>query len=463
MEAVLLIDFGSTYTKVTAVDLENKAIIGTSKAFTTIESDICEGLNNALDKLKSQHKDLSIKEMFACSSAAGGLRMVAIGLVPDLTAEAAKRAALSAGAKVMKVFSYELNESEAEEIENIRPDIILLTGGTDGGNKEVILHNAKILASLETKAPIIIAGNKSVQEKVADILSEKEITICENVMPELDVLNIESARLAIREVFLRRIVYAKGLSKVKDLIEGIIMPTPSAVLAAAKLLGEGTKKEKGIGDLIVVDVGGATTDIHSVAEGLPSKGGVLLKGLPEPFVKRTVEGDLGVRYSADALVCTCGIDELLNKAELSEDQINEYQQFIKTNPGYITDSDEIFGKFDFGLASLAVKNATKRHVGTIETHYTPFGATYVQTGKDLTTVRNIIGTGGPIINCKRAKEVLKESLFDPLEPTVLKPMRGKIFIDSKYIFAAMGLLAVKYPDIALSIMKNEIKLILEVD
>lgn len=463
MEAVLLIDFGSTYTKVTAVDLENKAIIGTSKAFTTIESDICEGLENALDILKSKCSDLTVKEMFACSSAAGGLRMVAIGLVPDLTAEAAKRAALSAGAKVMKVFSYELNDSEAREIDDIRPDIILLTGGTDGGNREVILHNAKMLATLDTKAPIIIAGNKSVQEKVADILSEREITICENVMPELGVLNIESARLAIREVFLKRIVYAKGLSKINKLIEGIIMPTPSAVLKAAKLLGEGTKNQKGIGDLIVADVGGATTDIHSVAEGLPSKGGVLLKGLPEPFVKRTVEGDLGVRYSADALIDSCNVEELLKRTDLTKSQVEDYQKLIKRNPGFITDDDEVFKKFDFGLAALAVKNAVDRHVGRIETHYTPFGATYVQTGKDLTTVRNIIGTGGPIINCKRAKEVLKESLFDSMEPSILKPMRGKIFIDSKYILASMGLLAVKYPDIALTIMKKDIKLILEVN
>jgi uncharacterized protein (TIGR01319 family) len=234
-------------------------------------------------------------------------------------------------------------------------------------------------------------------------------------------------------------------------------------LGAAKLLSEGTKKEKGIGDLIVVDVGAATTDIHSIADGLPSKGGVLLKGLEEPFVKRTVEGDLGVRYSADALVDTCGLEELLNKTELSENNIDEYQNVIKTNPSYIANEDEMFQRFDFGLASLAVKNAVLRHVGRIETHYTPFGATYVQTGKDLTTVKNIIGTGGPIINCNKAQEVLKESLFDSCEPTVLRPMRGKIFIDCKYILAAMGLLAVKYPDIALSIMKNEIKLILEVD
>lgn len=463
MEAVLLVDFGSTYTKVTAVDLVNKVVIGTSKAFTTIESDICEGLNKALDILKTKYGDLTIKEMYACSSAAGGLKMVAIGLVPDLTAEAAKRAALSAGAKVMKVFSYELNESEAKEIENIRPDIILLTGGTNGGNRKVILHNAKVLASLETVAPIIIAGNKSVQEKVAEILKDKEITICENVMPELGTLNIESARLAIREVFLEKIVYAKGLSKVNKLIKGIIMPTPSAVLKAAKLLGEGTKNQKGIGDLIVADVGGATTDIHSIAEGLPSKGGVLLKGLPEPYVKRTVEGDLGVRYSADALIESSGINELIEITDLTKSEIERYQELIRNNPGFITDSDEEFEKFDFGLAALAVKNAINRHVGTIETHYTPFGATYVQTGKDLTTVRNIIGTGGPIINCKRAKEVLRESLFETIKPSILKPLRGKIYLDSKYILASMGLLAVKYEDIALTIMKRDIKLILEVN
>jgi uncharacterized protein (TIGR01319 family) len=459
MEAVLLIDFGSTYTKITAVDIRSKYVIGSSKAFTTIETDICEGLNNAITNLRKKYGEINIKEMYACSSAAGGLKMIAVGLVPDLTAEAAKRAALSAGAKVMKVYSYELNDTEAKEIEQLRPDIILLTGGTDGGNREVIFHNAEVISKLHIKVPIIIAGNKSVQQNVAKILQNKEITICENVMPELGELNIEPARLAIREVFLQKIIYAKGLSKVKDLIEGILMPTPSAVLSAAKLLAQGTENEKGIGDLIVVDVGGATTDIHSIAEGLPSKGGVLLKGLPEPLVKRTVEGDLGVRYSADSLIESCTMKEMVNKSELNEKQIIEYIKLIKENPSFVPDND-IYERCDFSLASLAVKNAVNRHVGTIETHYTPFGATYVQTGKDLTTTRKIIGTGGPIINCNRVTDILEQSLFDETMPTVLKPVRGEFYVDYKYILAAMGLLAVKYEDIALNIMKKEIKQII---
>ncbi len=207
-----------------------------------------------------------------------------------------------------------------KEIDELKPDIILLTGGTDGGNKDVILHNAKIVATLESDAPIIVAGNKSVQEQVAKVLQDKEVTLCENVMPELDVLNITSARLAIRDVFLRKIVYAKGLSRVQELIQGILMPTPSAVLGAAKILSLGTENQKGWGDLIVVDVGGATTDIHSIAEGLPSKGGVLLKGLQEPLVKRTVEGDLGVRYSAHALIETCSIQEMVKLTGLPRDR-----------------------------------------------------------------------------------------------------------------------------------------------
>ncbi|NLC45335.1 MAG: MutL protein, partial [Clostridiales bacterium] len=300
MQAVLLIDFGSTYTKVTAVDLENEAILGTARSFTTVATDINEGLENALYTLKECIGNVDYIARYACSSAAGGLKMIAVGLVPDLTAEAAKRAALSAGAKVMKVYSYELSPSESAEIEELIPDIVLLTGGTDGGNKDVILHNAHALANIKKNFPVVIAGNKSVVDQASDTLSKagKQVTVCANVMPEFNKLNIEPAREAIRKIFLQRIIQAKGLSKVKKLIEGILMPTPSAVLSAANRLSVGHGKEKGIGDLLVVDVGGATTDVHSIADGNPTQSGVVMKGLPEPFIKRTVEGDLGVRYSA---------------------------------------------------------------------------------------------------------------------------------------------------------------------
>ena len=161
MKAVLLIDFGSTYTKITAVDVEEEKILGTAQSFTTIETDINDGLNNALAILKEQIGEIEFSERYACSSAAGGLRMVAIGLVPELTAKAARQASLGAGAKVIKTYSYELTEGDLQEIDQINPDICLLTGGTDGGNKENIVFNAQMLAKAKHDFPIIIAGNRN--------------------------------------------------------------------------------------------------------------------------------------------------------------------------------------------------------------------------------------------------------------------------------------------------------------
>ena len=117
MKAVLLIDFGSTYTKITAVDVDEEKILGTAQSYTTIETDIINGLNNALAILKEKIGDIQFEEQYACSSAAGGLRMVAIGLVPELTAKAARQASLGAGAKVIKTYSYELTEGDLEEID----------------------------------------------------------------------------------------------------------------------------------------------------------------------------------------------------------------------------------------------------------------------------------------------------------------------------------------------------------
>ncbi|MDU2065840.1 MAG: glutamate mutase L, partial [Sporomusaceae bacterium] len=247
---VLLIDFGSTYTKITAVDLEKEEVLGTAKGFTTVETDITEGLKAAQEELFRQTGPLSFAKTLACSSAAGGLKMIAIGLVPELTAEAAKRAALGAGAKVLKVYCHELSSYELDEIQSLEPDIILLAGGTDGGNKKVLLHNAEILTGLKADTPIVVAGNKSIAPQVVSILETKfsKVVPTENVMPKLDQLHIDPARKAIRDIFFERIVAAKGLDKANAMVDQLVMPTPAAVLRAAELLSVGTAKETGVGD-----------------------------------------------------------------------------------------------------------------------------------------------------------------------------------------------------------------------
>ena len=139
MDCYLLIDFGSTYTKVTLVDIEREEIVATEKAYTTVETDVTIGYNEALKRLFFKiGQEVNIVKKLACSSAAGGLKIIALGLVPELTAEAAKRAALGAGARVIKTYSHNLNNSELSEIKGSNADMILLAGGTDGGNYECI-------------------------------------------------------------------------------------------------------------------------------------------------------------------------------------------------------------------------------------------------------------------------------------------------------------------------------------
>ena len=463
MKAYLAIDFGSTYTKLTAIDLDNEVILATAKDITTVEDDIMIGFNKAFNKLKIEiNKKINFDEInfvnkTACSSAAGGLKMVAIGLVPELTAEAAKKAALGAGARVIKTYTYELNSRELEEIKNTALDIILLAGGTDGGNKECIIHNAKMLAEFKVKIPVVVAGNKAATDEIENILKEAEIDcyITENVMPFINKLNVEPSREEIRKVFMSKIVEAKGMKKAEEFIKGILMPTPAAVLKASEILATGTDEEEGLGDLIVVDIGGATTDIHSIAKGEPTKPSIMIKGLEEPYAKRTVEGDLGMRYSAIALLEASGTRKIRNYLHDSLKQIDVKAQcqFRHDNIKMVPQSEEEI-RFDEAMAKAATELAMTRHCGVLECVYTPMGTMFNQSGKDLTETPYVIGTGGVIIHSLNPKDILKAGNFNEEDPIHLKPIAPKFLVDKTYILSSMGLLAQEYPNTAIRIMKK---------
>lgn len=457
MKQILLIDFGSTYTKVTAVDIEKEQLLGTAASFTTVETDIGEGLNNALMLLEEKTGHLDFEKRYACSSAAGGLRMMGCGLVPELTAEAAKTAALGAGAKVLKTYAYQLTEEDAAEITALAPDIFLLTGGTDGGNQENIIENAKTLAAVPVDFPVIVAGNRTAAGQCRRILEEagKQAIVCENVMPRFNELNIKPAQKEIRRIFLERIIKAKGLSEAGQLISGITMPTPAAVLSAMELLAKGTDTEPGLGELAAVDVGGATTDVYSMTAGEPTRVNTVLKGLPEPYAKRTVEGDIGMRYSAGGIAEAAGIPALARLSGLSEEKTEALLKQISENPGTLPESEEQEA-LDFALASMAVKIGMSRHAGRIEKVYTPMGEAYLQEGKDLSRVSRVIATGGSLIHAKRGEEIAKNALYDISDPSSLKPLQAEILLDKEYILSAMGLLAQHAPDIAIKIMKKEL-------
>jgi len=457
MKPVLLIDFGSTYTKVTAVDLDREQLLGTASAYTTVQTDINEGLNSAIRLLEEKTGKLDFAERFACSSAAGGLRMITSGLVPELTAQAAKVASLGAGAKIIKVFSFELTEDDIEYIRKENPDIFLLVGGTDGGNTECIIHNAKMLASIQSDFPIVIAGNRSAARECQRILAGRQVYVCENVMPKFGVLNPEPAQKQIREIFLHRIIQAKGMTRASELISGILMPTPSAVMKAMQLLAEGCEGEPGLGDLIGVDVGGATTDVYSIADGMPESINTLYKGLPEPYIKRTVEGDIGMRYSIAGIVEAVGVKRISQLSGLTVQRTEELIDYLAINTDVLPKGDHELEMLDFALASLAIETGVTRHAGTMEEAYTLMGLTYVQTGKDLTGVKQIIVTGGSLIHTRQTSAIAAHAMYDERNPMSLKPKHAEIWIDRSYILAAMGLLAEHYPQIALRIMKKELK------
>ena len=451
----IFIDFGSTFTKVVAFDLEQEALLGRVQAPSTVDTDVNLGLDRALDELR---RSVSVSEgdiasALACSSAAGGLRMACIGLVPEYTTEAGRLAALGAGAKVVGAFSYEMTKGELQKLEALEADIVLLTGGTDGGNRRTILHNAELLASSERIRNIIVAGNKSAGDELRDIFggSGQNVVFTENVMPEFGKLNIEPVNGVIREMFISRITEAKGVDKARQRIGDVVMPTPSAVLAGAKVLADGTYEESGLGPLMVVDVGGATTDVYSVAEGVPRKAGISYVGLPEPYAKRSVEGDLGLFHNLDTLMALAAEEHLdFQGGESREEVLSGLRKVLGVPAGGSQTKDQLL------LSRLAVKTAVDRHVGRLECRMTMNGETWFQRGKDLTELKTVLGAGGPLAFSADALYVLRGAAGSE-DPSVLKPREPRFLLDSRYILFAVGLLSLSEPEKALRIFKKYVK------
>jgi len=447
----LLIDFGSTYTKLRAIDIGGRRVLGTGQGPSTVTTDITIGMKAALGDLERHLGRLPrFKYRLASSSAAGGLRMVTVGLVRELTAEAARRAALGAGARLVGTFAYRLTNADVERIVSLAPDILLLAGGTDGGNSEVILHNAAALGRSALHCPVVLAGNRNASDAAAAFLAGREVIRCDNVMPEFNVLDIEPARAAIRRVFIDRIVHAKGIDRAQAEFDQVLMPTPAAVMEGARLVADGCAGIAGLGPLLVVDPGGATTDVHSVADGEPSVAGVIPQGLPEPRIKRTVEGDLGMRHNAATIVDSTGLDAIAAGAGLTPARVSELLNAIARDVERLpATADEI--ALDQALVCAAVRQAVLRHCGTISTVYTAVGPATVQHGKDLSQAGTVIGTGGALVHSRDPRAVLQMALASADEPLSLRPRRPRLLLDREYLLYACGLLGSVEPQAALEL------------
>lgn len=436
---VLVAEIGSTTTVVNAfkdLDSDNPVFWAQGQAPTSVlDGDVRIGLQGAIDDLcrKMGIDNLEYDEMLATSSAAGGLKMTVHGLVFDMTAKAAKEAALGAGGIIHDITVGKLRRTDLARIKEINPNLILIAGGVDYGERDTAIYNAEMIRSLGLKTPVVYAGNIENQDEMKLIFDEESgqyLYIVDNVYPKIDTLNVEPCRKVIQDAFEDHITHAPGMEHVRDMVNGPIIPTPGAVMECTKLLYDC------IGDVMVIDVGGATTDVHAVTEDSDAVSRVLTA--PEPKAKRTVEGDLGVYVNRMKVIESIGEEKLREECEQTlhidlDETLKSYVAIPKTE-------DEI--KLVERLTKEATLRAVERHAGQIRYVYGPSGRQTLAEGKDLTQIKYIVGTGGALTRLPHRVDIMSMIPKDNETGMKLYPSDAvKILVDNDYIMASLGVLS----------------------
>jgi uncharacterized protein (TIGR01319 family) len=519
-ERVLVVDFGSTYTKIGIFDTKEETFELHYEPTTT--EDIRIGLADGLGVLEAcqergDWKPLAQKmSEFAvrlpCSSAKGGLKMVTVALVKEESGFAAELAALTAGAKLVGTYEGRLSTRQARAIyERDEPEIILLAGGTDnGGDTETQLNNARKLAAAAKHAkysdygvPVIYAGNQDIAERIDNIFCYKDIDIrvTPNVMPEINEFRIEVVNEAIRNLFQTVIIRGKGFDVVEEYMDAPFIPTPRAAFRGINLLANGYNGEEGLGDILALDIGGATTDFYSNVGDNPlylfpdddpqrKVKRTILKTPNVPLVYRRVEGKYGLSYNAENLKELQRYQSGTMARELSQylaarfsqefgsgnDQfrhfvrsrngssqvdLDDYLSWITQNPHEMPTTTLENAARSF-LAKEIMAAATGKHVGRVdetETYFLQYGVNF------FSQTVTVLLIGGTIYHKMRDQEpgfdedlalIARGVLHNSQEPYKLRPT-GSVLLDAKYLVSVLGgLYGRVYPEQALRVMKREL-------
>jgi uncharacterized protein (TIGR01319 family) len=436
-DLAVCVDFGSTFTKASLVDVDAGRILARAEHPTTIETDLLDGYDACLAELARVAPGARDAEVLACSSAGGGLRIAVVGNEELVTAEAGRRVALSSGGRVVSVIAVGGRVPEADPYAVLRhttqaPDVVLLTGGTDGGNIEAITSAARDLVAAGWTGPVVVAGNVDAQADVSTILGDLPHVPADNVVPRIGVLAPQGARAAIRETFLAHVIGGKHLSARDDFTAMVRGATPDVVLTGVEVLAQAA------GDVVVVDIGGATTDVHSVVRLDPEDAQLSREVVATTPVSRTVEGDLGMRWSAVSTASEAGLDDLRDAAVRRAAE----PAFLPISAG---ERDE-----DERLAAAAVRLALQRHAGRSRVVVSPEGRVVERSGKDLRQVRLVVGSGGVL---RHGRAGIAERVLWPCAGVDLAggwqlPENPVVVVDDECALAAVGLLAEPRPDAA---------------
>lgn len=440
------IDIGSTWTKGALFEqCGGELRLHCRAAHPTTVDDLSIGFSRVLAQLGISPQQLApggTVELNYSSSAKGGLAVAALGLVPDITLETAKLAAHSAGAKLTQVFAYRLTRADIAMLETRQPDILLFAGGTDGGNADYVLRNARALAASSLGCAIVYAGNRDLRDEVAGLLAHKDFQAVDNLLPTLDAPQPEPAREALRAIFLRRIVKGKGLDRVVRIAGSQPVPTPYAMVDFTQAI---RTHVPGWHEFMLVDIGGATTDVYSAHRESPTAGTVI-RGLPEPDVKRTVEGDLGLRVCART-TWESARAELARHLEAADiERLHSHVERVSVEPARLS-GDASEAAHDASLAGFCLAEACMRHAGRSHEVSTPDGLVQLQAGRDLRGVRRLIGSGGWLAHAQSFDPATWLSLrrIDARGRQVLLPGAAQYWRDADHLFPLLANVAQRRP------------------
>lgn len=423
---MLCVDVGSTFTKGLLVGADG-SVCRSAAVPTTLATDVLDGIEE-VRALVGAGPDVPV---LACSSAGGGLRLAVVGYEASVTALAGHRVGLSAGARVVHVFAGRLDRTSMADLRASRPDLVLLVGGTDGGNADVLLHNATRLGSARFTAPVVLAGNADVADRARAALERtgRTVVVADNVLPRIGVIAPESARSAIRAAFLQHVIGGKHLSRSADFVRLARCATPDAVLRGVEVLAM-----CGVGDALTIDIGGATTDVYSAVTPSGEDVEIVREVAPQLRFSRTVEADLGMRWSA------LGVVEAADREHLTLDATTRaYAEAVLHD---VTHVPLTLGEWEceLSLASVAAVVAARRHGRPAGPGEAP---------RALRDVGVVIGSGGVLRHAPAgsADRVLTAVSGDH-GGGWLVPRSALGRVDAAYVLFAVGLLADEHPAVA---------------
>lgn len=475
LRSILATDCGSTTTKAILIEKrgDEYRLVVRGEAPTTVEApfdDVTIGVLNAIREVEelsgrkilegerilkpSADGKTGVDAFFSTSSAGGGLQMTVCGVVKAMSAESAQRAALGAGAIIMDVIAVDDGRKDYEKVRRVRelrPDMILMSGGTDGGTVRHLVELAEMLVAADprprlganVKLPVIFAGNKDAREPVAELLSERaDLRAVDNLRPQLDRENLGPAREAIHELFLQHVMQqAPGYGKLSEWVSAGIMSTPNAVGRIIQTIAEQTGK-----NVLAVDIGGATTDVFSVFGGI---------------FNRTVSANLGMSYSVCNVLAEAGAANIMRWApfDLSESELRNSLRNKMIRPTTIPETvadlriEQAVAREALSLAFEHHKSLARGLKGVQQTRTVGELLTQEATGKtlvDLMALDMIVGSGGVLSHAPRRAEAAY-MMLDAYQPQGLTMLA----VDSIFMMPQLGVLSTVHPQAAAEVFERD--------